>query len=189
MTRRNTLPWLIAALALLLAGFAHAARAHPVDQLEQVAYLTVGADAVTLELTLQAGAEVAAPVLTALDPNGDGAITPTEAQAFGVDVLGQVGLMIDGAPTMFELAYVTPAPMALLATGNGPIQISARASVTQIPTEVGFVSDFMPAPTIGSVNMFTDTALGAAGWRLGALERTDAGLALRATLVPPTITD
>ena len=114
--------------ALLLAFLPGAAPAHPVDEVIQGAYLTIAPGEVRLELDLTPGAEVAPIVLPLLDPNGDGAVSEAEAQAYAEGVLADSTLLLDGEPTTLALVAVEVPEASLMMEGAGVIRIEATAA-------------------------------------------------------------
>ena len=121
MRRRSA--WLLA--AALCAG---QAAAHPLHEVVQGAYLTLGPGEVRLQLDLSPGPEVAGVVLKALDVNADRRISEAEARAYGVAVLKEQALTVDGRAAPWTIRkVVVPAYQAVAAEG-ATIVIHATAA-------------------------------------------------------------
>lgn len=171
------LPGRVAALSLALV--AGPAVAHPIDEVVQGAYLTLAPGEVRLELDLMPGVEVAAPVVAALDANGDGVLTAAEARAFGEMVLGETALTLDGEAVAWTLEEVTLSSLPALVSGNDVLKITA--TVPRLDAEgaheLAFENRYDPARSRVMANVFLRPG---EGWtyRVTSQERDARGQAL-----------
>jgi len=118
---------LATAVALLCA--AAAPRAHQVDEYLQAARLSLTYDRVMLELDLTPGVAVASSVVPTLDTDGNGAISPGEAHAYGESVLSDVAVALDGHPLGVTLERVEVPTSGEMRDGVGTIRLRATAPV------------------------------------------------------------
>jgi hypothetical protein len=118
---------LATAVALLCA--AAAPHAHQVDEYLQAARLSLTYDRVTLELDLTPGIAVASSVVPTLDTDGNGAISPGEAHAYGESVLSDVAVALDGHPLGVTLERVEVPTSGEMRDGVGTIRLRATALV------------------------------------------------------------
>ena len=151
----------VVSAALALLAPAQPARAHPIDEFVQQAYLTPAPSAVSVELDLSPGVLVAPAALADLDPNGDRQIADAEATAYAERVLGQVRLRVDDRPLALALTDVDVSPYLTFQAGYGTVRLSAEAHGA--PTEPGthhvlFRNDFAPRGSAYQVNAFIDRA-------------------------------
>jgi ABC-type nickel/cobalt efflux system permease component RcnA len=101
--------------------------AHPLDEYQQAAYLTLATDGVTLELDLSPGVLVAPQVIAAIDTDGDGAISEQEGQTYARVVLSDVRLEVDEQPHPLTLTRVELPTMLALTSGLGTLRLEAAA--------------------------------------------------------------
>lgn len=144
------------ALYALLAVLPGAAPAHPIDEVVQGAYLTIAPGEVQLELDLTPGVEVVSLILPALDPDGDGAVSATEARAYAEAVLADSSLALDGEPTAWTLVAVEVPDPALLAQGGGFVRIDAVAPRPDREGEgvLAYENRHEPAKSLWMANVF-----------------------------------
>jgi hypothetical protein len=160
----------------LLVLFSSLAWAHPVDEVVQGAYLTLVPGEVRLELDLTPGSQVAAAVLKSLDANADGRVTEAEAQSYGVRVLAQSRLTLDGLAVLWRLDRVSLPPYQNLQTGNGILKIYGVAirSDQSGPRTLNYQNRYQPAKSQWTANIFLQPA---SGWqyRVTGQRRSDDG--------------
>jgi hypothetical protein len=117
-----------AAVAMVLAT--SGARAHGLDEYVQATRVDVSGDGITLYVGLTPGVEVADGIIGHLDSDGDGAISPSEAEAYGRAFIRDVILESDGATLTLSLRTVDVPPPGELREGAGTIRIEATAATT-----------------------------------------------------------
>ncbi len=146
-------------LALLLCT----AQAHPVDEVVQGAYLTLTPGRINLELDITPGSKVARPLVTALDRNADGQVTPTEARAYAAQVLNQSTLTLNTAAVKWTLDRVTVPPLDTLRNGDTlKIYATAPRSDTTGAQSLTYVNRYQPAKSQWIANIFLQPA---GGWQ------------------------
>ena len=150
--------WLL--LALLPVGV----NAHPVDELVQGAYLTLVPDGLRLELDLTPGSGVVTAILGALDHNGDGHVSDTEARVYALEVLKYSTIALDGAAAEWSLETITVPPHRNLELGSDAIKIFAivKRPDSRGPHTLSFDNRYNPAASQWTANVFLQPG---AGWR------------------------
>jgi hypothetical protein len=145
-----------------------AARAHPLDEVIQAAYVTLAPGEVQLDLEIQPGSLVAAGIARAVDANGDGRISDAEARAYAARVLQASSLTVDGVGTPLRLQRVEAPSYANLARGDIlRIYAVAGARMRPGPAVLRYANGYAPAKSQCQANVFL--SLGG-GWRF-AVER------------------
>ena len=91
----------------------------------------VRAEGIVLELDLTPGANIAADVLAALDPDGDGTIDRSEADAYVTTVLRSLDVAVDGERLTVGLVNRTLPSVDDLRAGIGVIRLTATADAVQ----------------------------------------------------------
>lgn len=131
--RRSVLRAGLAALPLLtLLLLPATASAHPLDQVVEATYVTVGDGVVDLELKVSPGSLVAEPIVAALDADGDGTISDAEGDAYARAMLSALTLTLDGETvTLLEAGIEVPTVLALRA-GYGEVVIHAAGTLPPI---------------------------------------------------------
>ena len=124
MTRAAT------AIAIGLLMTASPARAHGLDEYVQALRVGVATDRVTLDLGLTPGVAIAASLIARLDGDGDGAISPSEAERYGRIVIEDLNVSLDGAPLAFQLGRVDVPPAGEMRDGLGTIRLEATSRVS-----------------------------------------------------------
>ena len=114
----------VAALFVVLTG-ASPASAHRLDEYLQAMRVDVRPEGIVLELDLTPGANIAADVLAALDPDGDGIVQPSEADAYVTAVLRSVEVAVDGERLAVGLVNRTIPSVDDLRAGSGVISLIA----------------------------------------------------------------
>ena len=120
---------LAGAFALTLA-FVGAADAHTLNEYVQALRVDVGSARLLVYLDLTPGTNIAAHVLQRIDGNGDGALSPTEAEAYARSVIADLAITLDGHDVALSLVRVETPAAEELRDGQGAIRIhtSARPS-------------------------------------------------------------
>lgn len=106
------------------------ANAHRLDEYLQATRVAVASPGVVVHIDLTPGVSVAAEVLALLDGNGDGRVSPLEAEAYGRVVLADVSARLDGEPLGLTLVRVEVPTGGEMRDGVGTIRIEA-AGATQ----------------------------------------------------------
>lgn len=149
-------------IAVLVLGFPGWVSAHPVDEVVQGAYLILGPNEVKLELDIAIGTEVAAALLPAVDPDGDGIISAAEMQAYASFVLQQLVITLDGTKATWALVDAAAPDYAMLVSGNALIKINAVvARADRSGTHVfHYLNPYQPAKTLRIANVFLQPSEG-----------------------------
>jgi hypothetical protein len=103
------------------------ASAHRLDEYLQAMRVDVRPEGIVIELDLTPGANIAADVLAALDPDGDGTIDRSEADAYITTVLRSVDVAVDGEPLTVRLVNSKLPSVDDLRAGSGVIKLTATA--------------------------------------------------------------
>jgi hypothetical protein len=138
-------------LALLLPG---ASAAHGLDEYLQAARVSLAHDRITLHVDLTPGVSIAAPVVAMLDRDGNGAISPAEAEAYGKAVLGDLALTLDGRRVLLTLTRVEIPSIDEMRHGLGTIQLRTvgRVEAAAGRRHVYFRNNHHPVPSAYLVN-------------------------------------
>lgn len=122
-----------AGLVVFLVALAGAvpASAHRLDEYLQALRVDVRADGIVLELDLTPGANLVADVIAALDTNADGAVDPSEADAYVSGVMRRLEASVDDRRVALELVDRTVPSIDDVREGSGVINVVARADVEQ----------------------------------------------------------
>lgn len=137
----------IAVFTSLVFAAAAPASAHRLDEYLQALRVDVRGDAVVLELDLTPGANLAAEIVSVLDPDGDGAIDSIRSEAYAGEVGRSLELSIDGRRSTLALVDRQFPSVDELRAGSGVIRVVMRADVAhaggthQLRVENGFRSD------------------------------------------------
>jgi hypothetical protein len=123
---------IVLALAGMWLGCPAPSLAHRLDEYLQASRLSVDRDGVTLEMDLTPGVSVAPRVLALIDTNGDGQLSPAEAEAYAHQVLNSVTLSIDGQPVALILISEQFAPLHEMTLGTGMIRLRAGAKIPAV---------------------------------------------------------
>lgn len=120
----------VAALFVVLTG-ASPASAHRLDEYLQAMRVDVRPESIVLELDLTPGANIAADVLAALDPDGDGIVETSEADAYVTTVLRSLEVAVDGERLAIGLVNRIIPSVDDLRAGSGVISMVATAAAVQ----------------------------------------------------------
>jgi hypothetical protein len=104
------------------------AEAHRLDEYLQAARVAVASTGIVLHLDLTPGVSLASDVIATVDRDGDGHMSPVEAEAYGHAVLGDVSARLDGAPLGLTLMRVEVPTADEMRDGVGTIRIRAAAA-------------------------------------------------------------
>jgi hypothetical protein len=116
---------LLCAATILTA--AAAVDAHALDEYVQALRVAVSAGRVDLSLDLTPGVKIAGDVLRRVDTDGDGSLSPDEAERYARVVLADLTVTIDGNPVAPALDRVDVSTVAELRDGVGTIRVRASA--------------------------------------------------------------
>jgi hypothetical protein len=122
-------------LLLTLAGVAvlgcpQPGDAHRLDEYLQAAKLSVERGRVVLDLDLTPGVTVAPLVFSLIDTNGDGHISPEEAEAYEQQVLHSVVLLLDGSPLSLRPVSAHFPEYREMTAGVGVVRLVGAATFT-----------------------------------------------------------
>jgi hypothetical protein len=129
-----------------------AASAHRLDEYLQAARISVGQNAIRLDLSLAPGAAVARDFIAAVDADGDGMITVTEANAYATRALMAMSLSVDDEPMTLRLVSTDPPTPASLLAGEGVLRVRAETRFAS-PSPAGphalrFENTFAPVSSV-----------------------------------------
>ena len=119
------------ALAIALTS-ADDASAHRRDEYLQAARVAILPDRVDVELDLTPGIALADGIIAGIDQDRSGSLSVDEQDLYVRRVLGAVALTLDGRPIGLETITSTFPPLDALRSGDGTIQLRARAQLTHL---------------------------------------------------------
>jgi hypothetical protein len=128
-SRSSVIAWASLGLALLAGA---SASAHRRDEYLQAARLAIAPDRVEIELDLTPGISVAAGVLAAIDADGNGAVSPAEAEAHVGQVQRAIALEIDGRPLQPRVLDSAFPPVEAIRNGEGTIRVRLSAVLPEL---------------------------------------------------------
>lgn len=142
-----------AAIFVLIAAGADVS-AHQLDEYLQAARLSIARHDVTLELDLTPGAMIAATVAAVIDSDGDGAVSPSEAEAYGRAVLADLLVKLDDSPVDLTLSRVEVPTIGEMRSGLGTIRLRAggRAESSAGRHDLYFLNHHRPDTSVYMVN-------------------------------------
>ncbi|RZK91294.1 MAG: hypothetical protein EOO66_12340, partial [Methylobacterium sp.] len=120
---------LLAIWAVVLATFAGPASAHRLDEYLQATTIAIGFGEVRLRIGLTPGVSIAPAVLSRIDADGDGAISPAERRRYAKRAKNDLRLTIDGVSTRLGLRSWAFPTAAGLRGGVGDIIIVLTAPI------------------------------------------------------------
>jgi hypothetical protein len=147
-------PALIAAAAVVVL-FPAVAVAHRLDEYLQATRIAVERREVVVEVDLTPGASVAGTILSRIDQDNDGAMTPHEAESYGRQVVADLALTVNGQAAPLRLTEVEAAPPAEMLEGIGTIRLRAVAPLdSDLPArlDLRFRNDHAPDGSVYLVN-------------------------------------
>src|SRR6266436_4802787 len=113
-------------LVALLAALAGCVQAHRLDEYLQAALISLEPDSVTVELNLTPGVAVFSKVLSLMDADGDGEISPAEQRTYSNRVVSDVSLVVDSRPQVLALTGAQFPPAEQMRAGLGTIRLVLR---------------------------------------------------------------
>ena len=144
----------VSAIVFVLATPVESA-AHRLDEYLQAARVSLAGDLIRLELDLTPGVNIASAIVTLLDRDGDGTISPIEAGAYGQVVLTDLVLELDGRSVAVTLTRVETPSIDDLRDGVGTIQLRAVGRVEGFVAgrrDLYFRNNHQPAASVYLVN-------------------------------------
>jgi hypothetical protein len=116
--------------ALLLGGAAVGlAAAHPHKDIDQQVLVSVGTGEVIVQIRIAPSFTDGAAIFAHIDTDGDGAVSESEAAAFGADVIADALLKVDGRNFDFSAPRVSVPELEWVSAGLGLIEVDATAAV------------------------------------------------------------
>ncbi|MEO7156530.1 MAG: hypothetical protein ABI039_03145 [Vicinamibacterales bacterium] len=126
----------VAAAAIVLSMMGPAAvTAHGLDEYLQAARVSFDRSALTLEIDLAPGVNVAGDIIRLIDRDGDLAVSPAEAELYGRRVLSDVSLTLDGNPLIMTLTRIEVPATGEMRDGLGTVQLRATARISPAVSE------------------------------------------------------
>jgi hypothetical protein len=110
---------------LLLLALPASPSAHRLDEYLQASRVSLARDRVTLELDVTPGANLASRVAALVDRDGDGRISPVEAEAYGRGAVRELRVEIDRRPVPLTLMRVEASSIEEMNEGMGGVRILA----------------------------------------------------------------
>lgn len=122
---------IIAGPMLLVLALPASSWAHRLDEYLQASRVSLARDQVALEIDLTPGASIAARVVALVDRDGDGRISPLEAEAYGRAVVRDARLEVDGHAVPLTLTRAEASSIEEMREGLGSIRLVAVGSLGQ----------------------------------------------------------
>jgi hypothetical protein len=119
----------LAVTSALLIGASAGVDAHRLDEYLQAARVAVTPTSVVVYLDLTPGVTLAADIIGRLDGDGDGRVSPVEAEAYGRAVVADLEARLDGAPLPLALGRVEVPTTGEMRDGVGTIRVELTADV------------------------------------------------------------
>jgi hypothetical protein len=145
----------VIATAGVLLTMSASPSAHRLDEYLQAARVSLERTRVALEVDLTPGASVADGIIALIDRDGDSAISPREAEAYGKAVLTDLLLELDDRPVDMTLVHVEVPSLDELRHGVGTIQLRADGNVADgwsSRRQLHFVNNHQSASSVYLVN-------------------------------------
>ena len=115
-------------LAVVVAFVVHGSvSAHRRDEYLQAARLDVEPERVEIDLDLTPGIDVADRIVAAVDRNRDGSLSPDEQRRYEEEVIGALGVEVDGRPLRVQLLAASFPVLDTFWRGDGTIHFQSRA--------------------------------------------------------------
>jgi hypothetical protein len=148
---------LLVTLVLLgiVSGRPVPAGAHRLDEYLQATRLSIDVDRVSVEIDLTAGVNAASQVVAWIDTNRDGQISSTEGRAYAQQMLGAVGLEVDGRTAPLSLIDSGFPDVRDMTAGVGTIRLRATANLPASPSgrhQIAYVNDHRSEMSVYLVN-------------------------------------
>ncbi len=145
---------LLSAVVVILIAPAETS-AHRLDEYLQAMRVSLERGRISIEIDLTPGAIIASGIITLLDRDRDGQISPLEAQAYGEDVLSDLIVEFDGVPVAVVLTRVELPPLDGMRHGLGAIRLQALSEVGPFSAgrhHVHLRNSHAPVPSVYLVN-------------------------------------
>jgi hypothetical protein len=113
---------------VLIAAASTGLGAHAVDEYVQAARVAVSPSAIVVHLDLTPGVAIAEGIVDRLDEDGNGRVSPTEAEAYGRAVQGDLRLRLDGADLPLTLDRVEVPTIGEMRDGIGTLRLEFSAA-------------------------------------------------------------
>jgi len=129
------------AAALVAAGTTSVASAHPHENVDQQVHLAIGSDRVVAQVRIAPSYTDGAAIFARIDIDGDGVVSEAEATRFGVDVITDAALSLNGTAVRLRMGAVSVPTRDMAAAGFGVIEIEAVAAIRvadDSTQEIGF---------------------------------------------------
>lgn len=124
-----------AAVGAAVAATVGTAAAHPHKDIDQQVLLSVGPGEVIVQVRIAPSFTEGAAIFAHIDADGDGAVSESEADAFGADVIANAALKVDGRRFPFNAPRVSVPALEWVAAGLGLIEVDATAAVNLTAVE------------------------------------------------------
>ena len=148
MTKRPRTVWCgEGALVVFFLFLAASASAHRLDEYLQAARLSLARERVGVELDLTPGVACAPAIISIIDRDADSSISPQEAREYGLSVLSQAAVTLDGRAVGLTLDRMEIPPTGDLRAGIGTIELRASGRVERLAAgrhELRFRNDHHP---------------------------------------------
>ena len=119
----------LAAIALLLTALPLPVWGHALDAYLQAAIFSVRKDRIDLSMRLVPGVAILPQIMTLVDTDGDGAISPLEARAYALRLSQELIVDVDGHRLSLHPVSATASPALLFQDGLGEIRADFRIDV------------------------------------------------------------
>ena len=148
---------LLVTLVLLgiVSGRPVPAGAHRLDEYLQATRLSIDVDRVSVEIDLTAGVNAAPQVVAWIDTNRDGQISTIERRAYAQQMLGAVGLEVDGRTASLSLIDSRFPDVRDMNAGVGTIRLRATANLPASASgrhQIAYVNDHRSEMSVYLVN-------------------------------------
>jgi hypothetical protein len=117
--------------AALAIGLAASAPAHRLDEYLQATIVSLSKDRVRASMLLMPGTAVFPRVMSRIDRNRDGLISPKEQKEYAAKVLRDLSLSVDGKPLSPKLRSIKFPKVDLIKKGLGTIELKFEALVAE----------------------------------------------------------
>jgi hypothetical protein len=118
----------IAMCTLLGLSLSAGAAAHRLDEYLQATLIGVSRDGTDVEIQLTPGVAMLPLLMTVIDQNRDGRISPAEQHAYASRIVRDVELRVDGAPAPLSLIETTFPTVEAMREGLGTIRMKLRSA-------------------------------------------------------------
>jgi hypothetical protein len=136
--------------ALLVLSVVGPASAHRLDEYLQATLIGVTRNGIEVEIQLTPGVAVLPGLMTVVDQDGDGRISPAEERAYVDRVVREVELRVDGVPAPLSLIESSFPTLGAMREGLGTIRIKMHTRRTG--HELRFENRHLPQVSVFLVN-------------------------------------